>query len=659
MDSYTWLHALVTATKPLSADGEGGSHTDVLRFDDEQLRTNLTRCSPADELTETQEQIVERLAKRYLVKRGKIDFFSMPLLGKETNHIRRNLVSYAFGPVGYNLMPSYEKTLLDAAEAVRLIPYFAFGSPTDFFAPDFVASLAAGAQQPLPPNQDGTALRTILRGAELQHQAYGILADDEYFHAQASNAEQLTEFQTFVRRNPLIPTMEEKLSAFFEAPITVGVRDTLRWLKGSRHPRMPWETARSVIENCFERHGSDNFLLPEITYYGYDSSHSPEQVAAISSNNERVARSFAGAIHRRLSPRIAGLWERHGNERLALELLDFHHDYTVYEVEPYSGVISATMLRLALRAAHAIFVQATGLRGPEERNVDLDRISPYQQGLWSLLSDLYDGEREPLIDNLSDALVDYQRHGLVAPGSEGRGGQRLQYQPLRRTFYTFQERADVPQPGRRMVGLHTLDELWESKNAGIWQRYPELAEKLVVFFTLIYRYFLETGFLPDLRPRDAGRDIFIYGIWGYMTENLLIVEETDEADNPIVRPVFVDNRDQFKQYRRGEDRRKPLGTAKYALRFIQPVIEPAMQRSLGLFVQKARGATPVRDDDELVGPLAAADRAVDVARTVAQSSVDSTFVNAKAMVDDLVDDAHVGAKRRLGDADKKLRKLLK
>lgn len=653
MEDYRRLHALLSATEPLTESGEGGSHTDVLRFDAERLRSNVADCLGADHLPAGAERLVRELSERYLVKKGKIHYFSMPLTGAETNHIRRNVVSWAFGPVGYNLMPTWEKTMLDAHEAARLIPFFGCGDPTGWFAPDFVAWLeAAPDADRVPSNGDATYLRTVLRGASVRYTAYDLLDNDEYFHARTRNGQELDEFQRFVRRNPLGATMRQRLSDFFEAPITVGVRDTMRWFQGSRHPTMPWEQAERVIASCFERHGQDNFLLPEVNYYSYDTSFSPKQLETIWQRNQVVAEAVANRLEARLTGAAHTAWRARDRTRLAFELLDFHHDYPIYEVEPYAGFLSGMMLRFLARFSWGVFVQVTGLPEPDVRNLDLDKIPEFHRSFAGLLLSLEPGERERTMEQIRHVLTGEYRKGIADVA-----GERLWFERIPRTFYTFQQRADRPASRRRVVAVRQLDELWQEEHQGIWQRHPELAEKLVVFFVLIYRYFMDTGFIADLRPRDAGRDIFLYGIWGYVTENLLIVEELDDAGEPQVRVAFVDNRDQFKEYRREEDRRKPLGPAKYALRLIHPVIEPAMQRGIGIFVNKVAEATFGPQPDRPLGPLTVAERGLDVARTVVQKSVDSTFVNTKAMVDDLVDDLHTGARRTLADVVKKLERM--
>ncbi|MBI4701968.1 MAG: hypothetical protein HY744_12590, partial [Deltaproteobacteria bacterium] len=184
MDDYGRLHALLGATEPLGPAGEGGSHTDVLRFDAGRLRRAVADASGQAELGPGLERLVTELAEGYLVKKGKIDLFSMPLVGRESSHLRRPLVSHAFGPVGYNLMPTFEKTVQDATEAVRLVPYFGFGPPSGFCAPDFLAWLRDPPRDDaVPANDAALFLRTACGGDELGRSAYELLADDEYFHA--------------------------------------------------------------------------------------------------------------------------------------------------------------------------------------------------------------------------------------------------------------------------------------------------------------------------------------------------------------------------------------------------------------------------------------------------------------------------------------------
>jgi hypothetical protein len=131
----------------------------------------------------------------------------------------------------------------------------------------------------------------------------------------------------------------------------------------------------------------------------------------------------------------------------------------------------------------------------------------------------------------------------------------------------------------------------------------------------------------------------------------MVVEE-EVGGREQVRVVFVDNRDQFKDFRGEEDRRHPIGIAKYALRLVYPIIEPALVRSVGMFVEDLRRQEEGEVDRTPKDLVDAAVQGLDIARKVAKDSVDQTFVGAKAAVDDLIDDAHTGAKRLVEKARK-------
>jgi len=295
----------------------------------------------------------------------------------------------------------------------------------------------------------------------------------------------------------------------------------------------------------------------------------------------------------------------------------------------------------------ALMLETAGLPVPGEGNSDLARLPRFHTGLTEWIQQVPQRDRERLLERLGGALAAYRRRG----GVRGADGSKAAFQRIPRTFYTFQQRADLPVPGGRVRRLLTIHDLWKPENAHVWTRFPELSEKLAVFFTLVYRHFEDTGYIADLRPRDSGRDIFIYGLWGTVTENLLIVEE-EVGGREQVRVVFVDNRDQFKDFRGEEDRRHPIGMAKYAMRLVYPIIEPALVRSVGVFVEEMRRHEEGEVDRGPKDLVDAVDRSLDIARKVAKDAVEQTFVGAKAAVDDLIDDAHTGAKRMIEKSKK-------
>lgn len=634
---------LMSGARKLTGEGQEGSHTDVFRFDAEAVAAGLAGLPEARDAARDQ-RLAAWIAERYLVKKGKIEYFAQPLLSSEPTRVRRSTVSWVFGPLGFSVLPTFEKVLADATEAARVLPYFGYGPLEGHFAPDLVEALETGCSDEGPaPNRQAVLVRTFLDGADLTETAYRILDADPFFHDPVVDAEGLAEFQRHVRRNPLTPSMEERFADFFENPITVGVRDTLRWLKGSRHPRMPWPRARGLLRGAFDRWGHESFVLPEITYYTYDTERTAVDLAGLFERNAEVARAFAADLEGRLPTSAQGPFRAHGAMRLAFQLLDFHTDYRLYEVEPYAGFLSASSARAAGRLGLALVLETAGLPVPGEGNLDLARLPRYHTGLAEWFKAVPARDRALLFDRLGGALAAYRRRG----GVRAPGGGVTRFERIPRTFYTFQQRADLPSPGGRVRRLMTIHDLQKPENAHVWTRYPELSEKLAVFFTLVYRHFEDTGYIADLRPRDSGRDIFIYGLWGTVTENLMVVEE-EVGGREQVRVVFVDNRDQFKDFRGEEDRRHPIGMAKYALRLVYPIIEPALVRSVGVFVEELRKREEGEVERGPKGLVDVLDQGLDIARKVAKDSVEQTFVGTKAAVDDLIDDAHTGAKRALG-----------
>ena len=632
---------LMSGARKLTGQGQEGSHTDVFRFDADAVATGLAGL-PETRDADADRRLATWIADRYLVKKGKIQYFAQPLLGSEPTRIRRSTVSWVFGPLGFSVLPTFEKVMADATEAARVLPYLGFGPLDAHCAPDLLEALVAGCGADGPaPNRQAVLVRTFVDGADLNESVFRILDADPFFHDPVGDAAGLAEFQRFVRRNPFTPAMEERFAAFFESPLTVGVRDTLRWLKGSRHPRMPWERAQGLIRRAFDRWGHESFVLPEITYYTYDTELTAAELSALFARNAEVARAFAALVEERLPDSARGPFHALGGLRLAFQLLDFHTDYRLYEVEPYAGFLSTSSARAAGRIGAGLLIESAGLPVPEGGNVDLARLPHFHASLAEWFAAVPARDRPLLFERLAGALALYHRRGV-----RGAGGGRARFERIPRTFYTFQQRADLPLPGGRVRRLMTVHDLWKPENAHVWERFPELSEKLAVFFTLVYRHFEDTGYIADLRPRDSGRDIFIYGLWGTVTENLLVVEE-EVGGREQVRVVFVDNRDQFKSYRGEEDRRHPIGMAKYALRLVRPIIEPALLRSVGLFVEDMRKREEGEVDRTPKTLVDAALQGLDIARQVAKDSVDQTFVGARAAVDDLIDDAHTGARRVL------------
>ena len=643
-----FLRAILDSSRWLMADSSGGAHTEVLAIDGEKLAEKLAPMASDPGAERRLRELAREIGERFLLKRGKIRDISMRVLGTRENTLPRSTISYAFGPVGYSIHPSLEKTGIDVADAVRQLPYFGFGNREDQFAPDLLNVLsraAFGDERPLGLARGDPFLIRMDSGASDRSTVYDIAGSDPYFQGDCGSWRELRRLQDGIRNVPLSKGMEDRLRRFFDAPITVGWRDLLRYARGSRHPEFGWRTARELILDAFNRWGGECFLLPEITYYAPDLRISQENLAQRRRHNEEVVISLARVLAARLSRSIRHRLTDQEVETLTWDLLEFHHDYPVYSVEPYQGVLSVSTVRMLARFGAGLVSVFSGMSVPDRKNTDLNLLLERPVLAASLIKELKPREVKKFLIALAATLTRYERGG--APGVPGR------FERIVRTFYTFQERADYHVSRQGSVDRTiSLEELWEEENVHLLDELPELAEKLLVYFVMAYRYYVDTGFLADLRPRNAGRDVFIYGIWGYLTDNILLVLGKDPDGARTVEVRYVDNRDQFKEYRRQEDRDVPVGLARTALRLTSQVSEPSLRRSIGIFadqVQRNRGKAPTTPQS-ITEKLQR--QGLDMLQAVAHDVVGNVFESTRAVVDDTVDDLFEGVRqmgRRLED----------
>ena len=230
---------------------------------------------------------------------------------------------------------------------------------------------------------------------------------------------------------------------------------------------------------------------------------------------------------------------------------------------------------------------------------------------------------------------------VMLGGIQGPDDKIFPYTRINRTFFNFQELAQYPL--KRTGGLEstiTLEDLNGPGGRAILNAHPELAPKLLVFFVLTHRYHAETGYIPDLRPYDVGGDLFIKGVYGYSTRNVMIALGHDDAGRPASAVRFIDNRDQFKQYRRWEDRDRPLGFVEYGMRLLSPVAKPGLERAIGMYVERTAG---IENRD---GISTAAEVSGRIRETL-RKGVDMSTNGVRVFLEDAIDDTSKGIERIL------------
>ncbi len=642
MTDYELLFAMRAAMHPLSPGEVGGSHSEVFSFDPKELRDvfeDLAQRHGGN--VQAARAQADKISGRFLVKVGNIHDYVVKLKDDKASTIRRYLVSEAFGPAGYNLAPTLDKLEVDGREAVREIPYLAYGDIEDQFAPDILGNAAKVISGHRPTSKiDGTFSIREANGQRIHRSAYDIWHEDPYLKASIPDFAALRRFQAFLREHPIDTTMTARLQSFFNAPITVGFRDTLRFLEGGRHPNLGWDKALDIIHRSFMAHPEENFLPPEINYYTKSIALHPDTVVQISKANTVAASYFA----KWLVARLPFNWTTHISDselhEIASGILEIHHEYPLFEVEPYSGVFSTAGLRLLLRLAVGTFIHLSGMDIPERRNPISESLAQQVRPVARFLEGLSESDRSKFLVIVNGMLWEMAVAGGVP---DGNGGVHP-FKRIDQTFYSFQEKAQYSVQSIGSVhDLLTMEDLLTSRGQAVLDSHPALSRKLVVFFVLAYRYFHDSGHAPDFRPDDAGLDLFVRGIWGYKTRNVLITIGKDKKGRPIEQIRFVDNKDQFKQYRRFEDSERPLGLIKHGIRLVEPVVRPAMERSIGMYVQKVADQEGIEPADIPDLPKLVAS----VTRQVMQSGVDSALVHSGAILHDAIDDTSNAVERVL------------
>lgn len=647
LDDFTLLKGLFEAGEYLNPFKKGGAHTEVFKFNENKLHHVMKEWNSILRTQKNDEEIKklsQHISKRFILKVGNIENFSMKLFRKRESLIKRNLVSEAFGPVGFNVFPTIEKVRRDTAEAVRQIPYFGSGGEEEQFAPDILEGIrnffTGNNKNFYFAKPDGSFL-IFEKGKKIN--VYKILKDDPYFREEIRNFRELRQFQSFIRKNPVNSLMEERLAGFFDAPITVGFRDTLRWIFGSRHPSFSWKNASMIIKHCSKKYGSENFFSPEINYYTIYPGLPKEDVNKKTQKNYETIIALSKRLFSLLPVDLRNKIDEEGYLKISASILEFHHQYPLYKIEPYSGVLSVATLTLLVRFFFYLFIHLSQIDLPQRRNIPSSDFLD-DSNFSSIFSRVKRDEKKIIYEKIIECLLEYLQRG----GVKREDGKIVQYEFIPTTFYSFQERIPyrASQKGN-VLWTYSLESLWQKEKREIFHNYPEIGEKLLLFFTLAYRYFLDTGFSPDLRPESIVKDLLILGIWGYKTENVLITlyERNDRSIGVEIK--LVDNKDQFKQYRRAEDRENPLGIAKYGLRLMYPIVQPALERAIGIFSsiieENTYGKNKKKQEfKESVEKLS------DILNKFLREWVDGILIHSQAFFHDTIDDLTDAFKRGAG-----------
>lgn len=553
------------------------------RFDHKKLTRQLSSLSG-----ELSPDFIKTLSERYGLTVLRTDDLTLNIHGFERK-FDRQMIAESLGAAGVQFFPTRQSALRAAFESTRELLYFGYG-------PIENQCLACPIQyilSSLVPNTDAipetTMLRDLREGFSTNETLFELIQRDENFHTVINTPDELQHFQTNLRKYPLSVQAEEKCEDFFNKKVTIGPRDSIRWLLGSRHPRFSWECGQAHIQTAFEHHAYNNFNTPQIVYYADDPSIDEMDIEAMHTHNHEVVCAFSKSLEQSLkekSPSILKTIQSHLYE-LSSWILDIHHDYPDFDLETEGRLGATTHIDfIGHSIQNKVNQELLGNDSETRRNRNMSAHFQARRIDKRLLSKLSESELSTLYDIIDQLILDYDLHnGLEI------NGEFVSYKRVPCVLFLIQDLGNPkPEENEKLLDTFTLSQVTELEHASHIRTYEDISEQLVVFFMLTLRHMIETEHVPDLQPRNFTRDFIILGLWGIRTPNLKINLYIDKnTDDRDPTPKLTRSELRFIGTEQVETHplahiRKDAKALRFAISRLAPQIEPAILRNIGTFV---------------------------------------------------------------------------
>ncbi len=572
----------------------------------------------------------------------------------------RQTIAEGLGAGGVQFFPTRESANRSAVETSREAAYYGFGDfASQFLACPIDALCTLVGKKTGEKLECGTVLRDLRDNFAQNRTACEMLTNDRHFEHDASTPEKYVAFQQQLRSLPFSEVSTEKLISFFNRSMTIGIRDSIRWSLGARHPRFDWTRAKKLIEDAFVRHGKDDFNTPQLVYYTYDPSIEERDIQEALLINESVVSAFANEFRRKLNEMNLGLGDRIKDlNKLCYWILDIHHDYPDFDLECTGGTDAAAHIDfLGHSIQNSVNTELLGDEGQMRRNLNF-QAHFHAHGLdVQYLSGLDDDNRSFFFDALKQLISHYDAQSGITTTN----GIEM-YHRLPMSLFVIQRRGDAsPLEGERVLDSFDLSRMTELEHASYIRSYAEISEKLAVFFMLTLRHVVETDHAPDLRPRAFLKDFLVLGLWGTRTPNLLVnlyVDKNTDENSPIktltrAEIKFVGcEQVEIHAINHLDENAKVL---RFAVAHCLPLIEPSILRNIGTFTMAL---------DEFAGGSAASELdafgiaryGIDMLREIGRVGIKGSIGDALSLAEFMMDNTFNGAQKKLAAVEKFLRK---
>lgn len=593
--SDLWVkRGLFRAFKPVGAEkcGEGidamkakGANVEVYEADPEVLVTLFKEWHEGELTPEVEEKftkVASYISRRFVFKIGNTRDYPVNFSGKQEVFLREHL-EWAFAPLGFPVVNSAKRVKKNLRDVARMNTFAGNERKRPITGPFVYREIARFLKNPLEFEFNEIADAFFVddeRSAQGRYRVDGIYTDRD----DPAGYERYVAENEFMRDTNDDDDFDSDLGPFFDGLITVGFHSIVRRVTGyNRHTDLTYSQAKKLIRELCEKHKGESFVAPEHTSYGYDPRKSSESFSCTIENNQKAVDVF-GVCLKKVLPNslMEGVFHDEAVFReFCCRAIDHYHTVPNYEVDISTSALSPAMAKLLMKSARIYFANP-GLprctdfgRDPDLRQFFgiVDKNDRYQCGV------------------LRAALV-------VAANIYGvmmRLGKVSKYERFERTQVKTQDNLRYCGENASInEGPFSVGELLIER-ADLLEKYPELAEKLVVYFYQMYKMYKRTGYVPDMRPENVAKGIFGFGEWALQTNNVQIkIVENDDGSG--VRPVIVniDPEDHFRDTTIG--RRADEGLATAGLGLLREIGVPATKKAMARFLDVVAGNRGIRGE---------------------------------------------------------------